>query len=220
MVHHAFIDESGTREHQGIMTVAAVVLDGAKAAAKLHESVMKELNPKYLELVKERKKQRRKLPSMHFADMSEDAKSKASAHLAKANVSVFSASFWYDQSEMDHDERFSIYKQLVKIVITQAFNKHENIEIAIAKQGGWQQYEREFLAEVKQIPQGFMEQNKFCKGNAYLVSAAKPGIQLADFYVGCIRDYHRNMPAVHDKIERQVLSYGVYKRPATEKKER
>lgn len=36
MVKHVFIDESGTRETQGLMTVAAVVLDGANSADRLH----------------------------------------------------------------------------------------------------------------------------------------------------------------------------------------
>lgn len=55
-MNYAFIDESGTREHQGIMTAAAAVFEGANSADRLHASVMKELNPRYIELVKLLKK--------------------------------------------------------------------------------------------------------------------------------------------------------------------
>jgi len=220
MPHHAYIDESGTREHQGIMTVAAVVFEGANSAAKLHESVMKELNPRYFELVKEAKRQRRKLPSMHYVDLSDVHKSRAGARLAKANVSVFSASFWYESTTMEHDERFAIYGQLVKTVITSAFERFQEIEIAIAKQGGWQDYGRAFLADLKEIPKEFSQNGHYRKGEIYLASAAKAGIQLADFYVGCIRDYHRDEASVHELIKHQVVTYERHQQPAAEIKER
>jgi hypothetical protein len=196
------------------MTVAAVVFEGATSATRLHERVMKDLNPKYLQLVKELKKQRGKLPSMHFVDLTESAKSIVGERLAMANVSVFSASFWYESTTIEHNERFSIYTQLVKIVITAAFQKHQEMEIAIAKQGGWQDYERELLSELKQIPKEMSQQGSFRKGEIYLTSAAKAGIQIADFYVGCIRDYHRDMPDVHEHVKHQVLTYAVYRLPA------
>ena len=203
------------------MTVAAVVFEGANSAERLHESAMKALNPKYLELVKELKKERRKLPSMHFIDMTDADKSAVGARLAKANVSVFSASFWYESTTaMEHEERFSIYTQLVKIVITAAFAKHKELEIAVGKQGGWQEYGRDFLAELKQIPKDFAQRGEYRKGEIYLTSAVKPGIQLADFYVGGIRDYHRDLPDVHSRIKHQVHTYDVYRQPAVDKKER
>jgi hypothetical protein len=121
---------------------------------------------------------------------------------------------------MEHDERFSIYKQLVKIVITAAFQKHQEIEIAVAKQGGWQDYERELLTELKQIPKEMSQEGNFRKGEIYLTSAAKAGVQLADFYVGCIRDYHRGVLDVHDHIKHQVLTYAVFRLPAIDKKAR
>jgi hypothetical protein len=110
--------------------------------------------------------------------------------------------------------------QLVKIVITAAFEKHQELEIAVAKQGGWQKYERNFLAALKQIPDDFKQRGGYRKGQIYLTSAVTPGIQLADFYVGSIRDYHRDLPDVHERIKHQVKTYDVYRLPAMDKKER
>lgn len=168
MPHHAYIDESGTRENQEVMTVAAVVFDGANSAARLHESVMQALNPRYMELAKEAKKQRRQLPLMHFVNLSGAHRSTAGAHLANANVSVFSASFWYESPEMSHAERFSVYTKLVKMVITAAFGRFSEIEIGIAKQGGWQHYEQEFLIELKQIPKELSQQGGLPQGQHIL----------------------------------------------------
>ena len=71
MVKHLFIDESGTREMQEVMTVAAVVFEGANSADTLHTSVMKTLNPDYLKLVSTLRKQRKELPQMHYIDLSD-----------------------------------------------------------------------------------------------------------------------------------------------------
>lgn len=45
MSHHGYIDESGTLGHQQIMTVALVVLNGARAADKLHVKLAKATVP-------------------------------------------------------------------------------------------------------------------------------------------------------------------------------
>jgi hypothetical protein len=88
------------------------------------------------------------------------------------------------------------------MVITAAFEQYQELEIAIAKQGGWQEYEHTLLNELKQIPDEFKRKGGYRQGEIYLASAASPGIQLADFYVGSIRQHHRNSRAVHEKIKR------------------
>lgn len=222
MVKHLFIDESGTREMQEIMTVAAVVFDGANSADTLHTSVMKTLNPDYLKLVSALRKQRKELPQMHYIDLSDKQKRDAGERLGRANIAVYSASYWYDEVPMvEHSIRFPIYSQLVTQVIEAAFKDHKELKIGIAKQGGWQKYGPAFLGELKKIPDKYHQENgEYREGDFFLVSAAKSGIQLADFYVGSIRDSHRNLNTAHDRIKHQVKTYTVYQIPALDKKER
>jgi hypothetical protein len=46
-------------DHQGVMSVAMIILEGAHSAQKLHDQVMTALHPKYIELVKQMKKDRK-----------------------------------------------------------------------------------------------------------------------------------------------------------------
>jgi len=210
MVHHAYIDESGTMDHQGVMTVAAVVFDGAKSAEKLFIQVMRKLNPDYLKLRTQFKKPCHKPPRLHFTDLSDAQKESISELLAEANATVFSASYWHDSSHKSHIQRFGIYKELVKLVTYQALLGHERIDFAIAKQGGWQKYEREFLADLDLISVEFNRNGVYRKADFYLLSAAKPGIQISDFYVGAVRDFHRGLLTPHKFIEHQVVCYEVF----------
>lgn len=61
-----------------------------------------------------------------------------------------------------------------------------------------------FLAELKQIPKDFAQLGEYRKSEIYLTSAVKSSIQLADFYVGDIRDYHQDLPNVPSRIKRQL----------------
>jgi len=206
LVKHLFIDESGTRDMQEVMTVAAVVLEGANSADTLHTSVMKSLNPDYLKLVSTLRKQRKELPQMHYIDLSDKQKRDTGERLGRANIAVYSASYWYDDAPMvEHNDRFPVYSQLVTKVIEAAFKDHKELKIGIAKQGGWQKYGPGFLSELKKIPDNLrQEDGEYREGDFFLASAAKSGIQLADFYVGSIRDCHRDLHTAHDRIKHQV----------------
>jgi hypothetical protein len=179
---------------------------------------MRALNPNYLTLVKQLQKACRKLPRLHFTDLSEAQKIAVGKRLAKANVTVFSAHYWYVSTTMSHGGRFSIYKDLVKMVINSAFKMHDDVQFGIGKQGGWQKYEREFLAELKRIPKEFNSNGNYRKGEFALLSAAKPGIQLADFYVGTVRDYHLGFLMPHEYIKQQILCYQIYDNQVSEQK--
>lgn len=215
MSHHAYIDESGTMDHQGVMSVAMIVLEGANSAQKLHDHVMTALNPKYIQLLKQLKKERtpaNKLPNLHFTDMTAEQKRIAGERLAQAKVTVFSAHHWHD-GDKTHPERFDIYTQLVKICIRKAFEEHKELVIAIAKQGGWQHYERNFCADLRTLPEEFTRSGNYRKADIELLSAAKPGIQLADFYVGAVRDYTMNSSALvpFDLVQEQVIMREIYR---------
>src|SRR5580700_7133557 len=117
MPHYAYIDESGTMDHQDVMTVAAVVFEGAHSAAKLHDHVMRALIPKYGQLLRQLNKGRQKgskRPRMHFTDMDDANKSVVADLVRTAKLTVFTASYWYESLSLSHDTRFCIYTELVK----------------------------------------------------------------------------------------------------------
>ena len=213
MVNHAYIDESGTLDHQGVMTVAMIVLEGARSAQKLHDHVMKALHPKYLQIKKMRNERShdKYLPYLHFADMSSDQKRAAARRLAQAKVTVVTAHYRH-HGDKTHTERFTIYTNLVKICIRKALQEYRELTIGIAKQGGWQKYERDFYAQLRALTEGFDSKSDYRKADFELLSASNPGIQLADFYVGALRAYvmHESACMPFDPIIEQVISNEFY----------
>jgi len=51
MPYHAYVDESGTMDHQGVISVAMIVLEGAHSAQRLHNHVMSALNRRHIQLI-------------------------------------------------------------------------------------------------------------------------------------------------------------------------
>lgn len=198
-------------DHQGVMSVAMVVLEGANSAQKLHDHVMKDLNPKYIQLLKQLKKEHKRLPSLHFADMTVEQKLVIGGRLAASNVTVLTAHHRH-QGDKSHTERFAIYGELIKICVRKAFENHKELVIGVAKQGGWQKYEQDFCATLRLIPEDFIKQGHFRKAEFDLLSAAKAGIQLADFYVGAVRDYIMDESATvpFDLVREQVICREFY----------
>lgn len=189
MSHHGYIDESGTLGHQQIMTVALVVLNGARAADKLHVKLAKATVPNapkmrgLAELEKWYASQR-----LHFADMENTRKLKLGKALSTATVAVFVASFKHVDVNSSHEQRFEIYKRLLKATINSAFETFSDLSIGIAKQGGWEDYEKPLLAELRDLPEAFTAKGFYRKGVFYLASGAKPGLQIADFYASSSRN--------------------------------
>lgn len=111
--------------------------------------------------------------------------------------------------DKSHDERFAIYTILTKICINKSFTDYKDLVVGIAKQGGWQKYERDFMAEMRQLPHN---QPEYRKADFELLSAAKPGIQLADFYVGavraCVLEGATSSP--YDLVEQQIICMELY----------
>lgn len=192
---------------QGVMSVAMVILEGANSAQRLHDHVMTALNPKYIQLLKQLKKDRKPLPTLHYADMMGDHRRIVAGRLAEANVTVLTAHHRH-QGEKTHAERFSVYGELVKICVRSAFETHKELIVGVAKQGGWQKYEQGFCAELRLLPEEFTKQGNYRKADFELLSAARPGIQLADFYVGAVRDFTMNesLTVPFDLIQEQVLT--------------
>ncbi len=123
MTRHAYLDESGTMDSQSVMSVALIVVEGANSAQKLHDHVMIALNPKYMELLKQLKKDRKStVPRLHYADMSLHQKRIVATRLAQASVKVFTAHH-HHVGNKNHDERFGLYTELTKICVRAALNQ-------------------------------------------------------------------------------------------------
>lgn len=206
MPQYAYIDESGTMNHQCVMSVAMVMLQGANSAQRLHDQIMTTLNPDHIRVVNRLKKNRMPLPSLHFADMTLEQKRAVAKRLARANVTVFTAHIRHEQVK-SHTERFFTYKELVKACVRNALETNVELVIGIAKQGGWQKYEQDFCAELREIPEEFARSGNFRKAEFQLLSATKPGVQLADFYVGAVREFAMDdsATALFDLIREQVI---------------
>jgi len=186
---HAYIDESGTREYQKVMTVALVVLEGKRTAEKLHEKLMCELYPDYIERRKLfKKKSIHKLPGLHYAEMNRAQKEKVAKKLASVTIFAYVSYYYHDGTATEHQQRFEIYTQLVKDSIRLATDQVNELSVVVAQQGGWQGYEQQFEAELKALEYD-THPRKYRKLLISLEPARHPGIQLSDFYAGCCRDF-------------------------------
>ncbi len=189
MSHHGYIDESGTLSHHEVMTVALVILNGARAAKKLHIRLAKSTipNPPRTRGLGELEKWYAS-QQLHFADMETTRKLKLGKALSIENVEVFIASYKHQSANSSHEARFIMYKNLVKSTVSNAFRSYEDLTICIAKQGGWEDYGKSMLEELRLLPEAFTKQGDYRKGDFYLASASNPGLQIADFYASSSRN--------------------------------
>ncbi len=193
MTKYAYVDESGTREYQKVMTVSLVVVEGRRSAEKLHERIMCMLFDDYLERRRLfKKKAIHKLPYLHYAEMSRSDRERIAKKLGAAIVSTYVTYYWHDGSATAHEQRFEIYTNLVKEAILLATNHHNELSVTVAQQGGWQGYERQFEAELKALEYDDSKGQVYRKLSVALEPARHPGIQLSDFYAGVCRDFILN----------------------------
>lgn len=206
MVHHAYIDESGTLDHQEVMTVAMVVLEGAITGQKIHKEIVTSLYPKYFS----KKKPKQKIDVfLHYAVMNKEQKLAAAGVLAKHPVSCYAACFYHDGNEKSHEERFSIYVRSLKSCLALSFEHFEDLSVTIEIQGGAAGYRQALFASLNEVPDEFTRRGEFRKAKFGLKSGNKPGLQLADFYAGAIRDSllaHKDptLNDPHELIKHQV----------------
>ena len=210
MPYHAYIDESGVNHNEIVMVVAMVILPGSRSAEKQRQDVLKELFVRSLQRTKAQQHKQLKKQELHFVDMKYSHKLIAGSAFSQANITCYVSYYWHQENLKSYKHRFKIYTRLTKNCIQRAFEHHKDLEVSIGKQGGWQAYEHDFLAELKLIPEHFFESGHFCKGKFKLVSAAHPGIQIADFYAGASRDFFRfgedeYRAKPYEMIKRQVL---------------
>ncbi len=184
MPSYGYVDESGTKDDQQCMTVVLVVFAGAHTAEHLNLQIARELYP---ERFKKSKTKSYSKMNIHYADLDHSQKSLVSNLLSQAKVSVF-ASTYRHQGRKNHQEYFSIYERLVHQTVESALKEHKELVVTIGKQGGWQTYQKSFLASLKDVTKKFATKRNFAKAKFILDSVINPGIQLADFYAGALRE--------------------------------
>jgi hypothetical protein len=190
---YAYIDESGTREYQKIMAVSLIVLEGRRTAEKLHEKIMCELYPDYLQRRQRfRRREIQSLPDLHYAQMNPQQKEKVAVRLGSTKLSAFVTYHYHDGSATEHQERFRIYTGLVKEVIRLAVGEHNELSVCVAQQGGWQGYKQALELDLKSLERVETGGKAYRKLDITLEPARRAGIQLADFYAGTCRDYLLN----------------------------
>lgn len=138
---------------------------------------------------------------LHYTDMDSLQRHLVGKQLSGIKVSVF-ASVYQHHNKKHHEEYFAIYRQLVHQVIEKALEEYKYLTVIIAKQGGWQKYQRYFLTDLKRIPEKHITAGRFVKAKFSLDSAINPGIQLADFYAGILREH-----ILTTKIDSQSFNY-------------
>jgi hypothetical protein len=164
------------------------VFEGAHSAKKMLDQGMQEIVPDYFEVVRQAKKNRLHiLPRLHYSDMSLEQKNKIAERFSKSRTLVY-GSYYVHTGTKGHFERFFIYTELVKVCIRNALLEFDELNIYLAKQGGWQKYQKSFLSDIRSVADENKRGGRYCRMNLELVSAVKAGVQVADFYAGAIRE--------------------------------
>lgn len=186
MTRHAFIDESGTKDDQVIMTVAMIVLEGQFLSNKIQGLVLKEVFPERFAEKLNKKNKTQPALGLHYCDTALDKKIIAGKVLRSQSITCYAGYYYHDDKPKKHEERFAIYRSMVKTCILQSLEDFVELDITVAAQGGAKEYRAEFLADLQAVVEGFRE---YRKAKFRLGNNANPGVQLADFYSGAIRDH-------------------------------
>jgi hypothetical protein len=186
MVHYAYIDESGTQPEHQVMTVSLVLVNGRRAAERVHLRVLKELHP---HLVHEAKALSKK--KLHFSDMPDDIQIVVARHLAQEQILSVINFYWHNGEDEPHEVIFGRYTRMVQLLLYRALELTTGeLRVVIAQQGGWETYETPFLAEIEKSAKLFSKRNKqVFRQIDYELKPAQSvcGLQLADFYAGTVR---------------------------------
>jgi hypothetical protein len=204
LMHHAYIDESGTLDHQEVMTVALVVVEGAYSAQSIHKEAIRALNPKWFT-----KSRQSTNIQLHYADMLKDHKLSVGKVFGQKPIDCFISCFYHDGNLKSGEERHGIYTQLVKSCLIQAYDVYNDLVIVVEKQGGADSYKAALMAVLNVIPELFRKRGRFCTGKFELKSGSRPGLQLADFYAGATRDFllahkDRSLSNAYELVKHQI----------------
>lgn len=212
MTRHGFIDESGTKDDHEIMTVALILFDGAFTAQKLHKSLIQEL---FANHTKNSTKRDRRNSGLHYTDMSNSQRLAAAEILGKQSIQCFTSCFYHDGAEKSHEQRFEIYTSLIKLCLNDALEIHEHLDLTIAQQSNWMTYKAPLTRDLNEIVSEKSARLGFRTAKFGFESAAKAGIQLADFYAGTTRGHllrhmDSTLGAPFDLVEHQIRDIKIH----------
>ena len=186
MAYYAYIDESGTLYEHQVMTVSLVLFDGRRAADRTHHKILKELYPHLAHDLKALGSKK-----LHFTDMPDHIQNQVATHLAGEQITAVINSHWHNTDEEAHGTSFGRCTKMVQHLLYRALELTTGeMKIIIAQQGGWETYEKSFLAEVRKSPELFSKRhNHVFRAVDYQLKPAHTvcGLQLADFYAGTVR---------------------------------
>ncbi|MDP3507585.1 MAG: DUF3800 domain-containing protein [Candidatus Melainabacteria bacterium] len=182
---NVYIDESGTLAEHKVMTVGLVLLDGRRSADRITERILKDLYPDIgnMPRVMAQKK-------LHFVDMSTTIQSRIASHLAGEQIQGIVNSHWHTGAEENHEIVFGRYTKMVQLLIYRALEQTLGPpSVTIAQQGGFETYEKAFLADLFKVVESFHKREKIYRSVDFTLKSAQTnrGLQLADFYAGSVR---------------------------------
>lgn len=221
-----YIDESGTKDDQHVLSVSLVIFSGQFVGRKIRQNILKELYPQQMAQQK-KARDRSKVLGLHYCDIRHEDRLAAGKLLQGNNIDCFSACFYHDGNEKTHEEKFAIYTSMVKSCIGDSLEYHEDLEICIAAQGGATGYRDTFFDELKGHIGIVSERLGYRKVKLDLATNAHPCIQIADFYAGAVRDFLRSqildnpeLAAPYELLEKQIRDIKIEPGLAVEKFER
>jgi hypothetical protein len=210
MVHYAYIDESGTLSEHQVMTVSLVLFEGRRTADRAHHKILKELYPHLADDLKSLGAKK-----LHFTDMPDHIQNQVASQLAQERISAVINSHWHSADEEAHGTTFGRYTKMVQLLLYRALELTTGeMKVIIAQQGGWETYEKPFLAEVHKAAELFSKRKHVFRAVDYDLKQAHTvgGLQLADFYAGTVRkmfldtlaglETHLSSP--YDRVQHQI----------------
>ena len=206
MLRYAYIDESGTKDDQEVMTVTLILLEGSFSDQSIHREIVKKLHPKYFA---NRRTKRKIDVRLHYTEMDKEQKLVTGAILAQQSINCYASCFYHEGNEKLHEERFEIYTRLVKSCLGQCFVYFDNLLVTIEMQGGASKYKSALVSSLNEVVVVANSRDRFCKAKFLLKSSAKAGLQLSDFYAGAIRDFllahkDRSLADPYELIKHQI----------------
>jgi hypothetical protein len=218
-IHFAYVDESGTKGHQEVMTVALIVVEGRFTANKIQQEILSNLTSHGN---KANRSSEPKQQALHYTDMSMERRLATGLVLASRQIDCFIGCYYHENTESPHSSRFAIYTKLLIHCLSAALESHQDLVVSVAQQGGWTGYRDQLVKDLQNAVKETSSRRGFRRAKFELHSAAKPGIQIADFYAGVTRDYlmkcnNQSARTAYDLIEHQVREIRIHTPKSTRK---
>ncbi|MBX9723548.1 MAG: hypothetical protein K2X81_19235 [Candidatus Obscuribacterales bacterium] len=174
------------------MSVSLVVLPSQYAHTKLQKKILQGIYPNYDHRLKTAKGAGQKRPDIHFTDLKNELRYAAASILRdEKDISAITCVHYHDGYK-NHEERHALYISMVESVVTSAIDRYEDLELFIAFISafkGQTSYQEPLRQRLEKIRSEFSRRRGFRKLKIYFPTAKMPGVQIADFYAGALREH-------------------------------